>query len=66
MSKSEGLHDAVKQAITPEPGKRPSRLQGAIQVFTALLLFFVVMTPITYFVGRAYHDGWYDALQRRC
>jgi ABC-type Fe3+ transport system permease subunit len=62
MSKPEGPHDAVKQAITPKPGKPPSRLQTAIQVFTALSLFFVVMTPITYFVGRAYHDGWYDAL----
>jgi ABC-type Fe3+ transport system permease subunit len=62
MSKSEGPHDAVKQAATPEPGKPPSRLQSAIQLFTALSLFFVVMTPITYFIGRAYHDGWYDEL----
>lgn len=62
MSKPEGPHDAVKHAVTPEPGKPPSRLQSAIQLFTAVSLFFVVMTPITYFVGRAYHDGWYDAL----
>lgn len=62
MFKSEGPHEAVKQAVMAEPGKPPSRLQIATQWVTFLSFFFVVMTPITYFIGRAYHDGWYDAL----
>lgn len=62
MSKQEGPHEAVKQAVMPEPGKPSSRLQIATQWVTFLSFFFVVMTPITYFIGRAYHDGWYDAL----
>jgi hypothetical protein len=63
MSKSEGPHEAAKQAVLAEPpGKPPSRLQVAILWLTAISLFWVVMTPITYFVGRAYHDGWYDEL----
>ena len=65
MSKSHGAHgphEAVKQAVLPESGKPPSRLQVVILWLTAISLFWVVMTPITYFVGRAYHDGWYDEL----
>lgn len=36
--------------------------QGASHWFTLTSLFFVVMTPVIYLAGRAYHDGWYAAL----
>lgn len=62
MSKPGGAHEVVKQAAAPEPGKSPSLAQLAIQVFTAVSLFLVVMTPIIYCIGRAYHDGWYSEL----
>ena len=57
-----GPHEAVKNAANPELGKPLSRSQTAIQWLTAVSLFFVVMTPVIYIMGRAYHDGWYDYL----
>lgn len=62
MSKSGGPHEAVTKAIAAESGKPPSRLQVVILWLTAMSLFWVVMTPVTYFIGRAFHDGWYEAL----
>lgn len=58
-----GPHEAVKNAVTPEPVKALSHSQTAIQWLTAASLFFVVMTPVIYIMGRAYHDGWYDYLK---
>lgn len=57
-----GSHEAVKHAANTEPSKPPSRSQTAIQWLTAASLFFVVMTPVIYIMGRAYHDGWYAYL----
>lgn len=58
-----GPHETVKNAVTPEPVKALSRSQTAIQWLTAASLFFVVMTPVIYIMGRAYHDGWYGYLK---
>lgn len=58
-----GPHQAAKEAVAPDPGKPPSTLQTTIQLFTAISLFFVIMTPVMYLAGRAYHDGYYNALQ---
>lgn len=65
MSKSRGPHEAVKPllpVLSSDPGKGSALLHTVVQILTALSLFFVVMAPIAYVNGRAYHDGWYDAL----
>ena len=65
MSKSRGPHEAVKPllpVLPSDPGKGSALLHTVVQILTALSLFFVVMAPIAYVNGRAYHDGWYDAL----
>jgi len=61
MTKS-GSNEALKQVVALEPESPRSRVHEATQLLTAVSLFFVVMTPVAYFAGRAYHDGWYDAL----
>ena len=62
MSKTDGTHEAVKPSVTPDPGKPIARIQTATQWLTAASFFFVVMTPVIYIMGRAYHDGWYAYL----
>ncbi|RUL65787.1 hypothetical protein EKH79_03485 [Dyella dinghuensis] len=56
-------HTGSHQLTHQPPMLIPStRLQRTVQIFTAVTLFFAMMTPVTYFIGRAYHDGWYDYL----
>lgn len=62
MSKSQGQHDMAKRALAPDPDKRSSIPQVAVQALTALSLFFVIMTPVIYIMGRAYHEGMYNYL----
>lgn len=61
MSKPESHH--MVKPTTPETVKPLSRIPSAVQIFTAVSLFLVVMTPIAYLNGRAFHDGWYGALK---
>lgn len=44
----------------PSPHKPPLGLQGWVQVLAALSAILVLLTPVIYFNGRAFHDGWYD------
>lgn len=34
-----------------------------VTTLTVLSLILVVLTPAIYFCGRAFHDGWYEALR---
>jgi hypothetical protein len=61
MSKPEPPH-ALRQSADLDASKPLSRVPTAVQIFTAVSLFLVVMTPIAYLNGRAFHDGWYGAL----
>ncbi|WP_445145021.1 hypothetical protein [Dyella sp. Tek66A03] len=57
-----GPQDAIEPIVKLSTDKPPSRLQAGTQILTLLSLLFVVMTPVTYFNGRAFHDGWYAYL----
>lgn len=41
----------------------PPRVLKAATTLTVLSLILVVLTPVIYFCGRAFHDGWYEALR---
>lgn len=55
-----GPQIAIDPVAALTKDKPPTRLQTGTQILTLLSLLFVVMTPVTYFNGRAYHDGWYS------
>jgi hypothetical protein len=61
MTKLE-LQGVVEPVATQTPYRSSSRLQTGTQILTLLSLLFVVITPVTYFNGRAFHDGWYAYL----
>lgn len=56
MSKPES-RPSVAPITAPEASKPLSRVPTVVQLFTVVSLFFVVMTPIAYLNGRAFHDG---------
>lgn len=49
------------QPLSPDATPPPRALK-ATTTLTTLSLIFVVLTPVIYFCGRAFHDGWYEAL----
>jgi len=57
-----GPQSAIEPLASLATDKLSSRLQTGTQILTLVSLLFVAMTPVTYFNGRAFHDGWYAYL----
>lgn len=60
QAKSPATTPAPTPPVMSEAKKPPLGLQGWVQVLAALSAVLVVLTPVIYFNGRAFHDGWYD------